>query len=229
MAGALSANVAAQQDFFANASHQLRTPLTGLRLRLEAIEHEGGPAAEQAAKAQGELDRLAKLVQDLLDLTRASSTRTLGSPVELTEVARTAVDRWTGPVEAAGKRLRLELDGAAEVRADPADLDHIVDNLIENAIRYCPPGTTISVEAGNRGGVPTLAVADDGPGIPAADRHRIFERFYRGTNGRRAGPGTGLGLAIVQELVERWGGRVELSNRQGTCVEATFPGGRTVP
>ncbi|MBA3552492.1 MAG: HAMP domain-containing protein [Actinobacteria bacterium] len=229
MAASLSANLTAQQDFFANASHQLRTPLTGLRLRLEAIQDEGGFAAQQAQKAELELDRLSKLIEDLLELARASSVKDSGSTVELTDLAREAVDRWSATAQAAGKRMRLELDGASTVWASPADLGHVVDNLVENAIRYCPDGTEITVEAGSQDGVPRLVVSDDGPGIPLEDRERIFERFYRGSVGRRTAAGTGLGLAIVQELVERWGGSVRLSNRSGTCVEATFPKPPTVP
>jgi two-component system, OmpR family, sensor kinase len=229
MAAGLSANIAAQQDFVANASHQLRTPLTGLRLRLEAIEQEGGHVGEQAAKAQAELDRLAKLVRDLLELVRATSIKAQGSPVDLTEIAREALDRWTGPAEAAGKRVELQLNGATPTWADESDLHQVVDNLIENAIKYTPEGTTITVEAGIRQGRPMLVVADDGPGIPAEDRGRIFERFYRGSNGRKTGSGTGLGLAIVEELVRRWGGEVKLSNKKGACVEATFPRPPTVP
>jgi signal transduction histidine kinase len=109
------------------------------------------------------------------------------------------------------------------VWADDGDVAHVLDNLIENAIRYSPAGTNIVVEAANRDGVMALSVEDDGPGIPQEDRDRIFERFYRGSNGRLAGPGTGLGLAIVAELVRRWGGRVRLADGAGTCVEATFP------
>jgi signal transduction histidine kinase len=222
MAGALAANQAAQRDFVANASHQLRTPLTGLRLRLEAIEADGGSAGEQARKAEGEVDRLAELVDDLLQLARASSVESRGGPVDLAQTARHAVERWTDPARDAGHSVRLGVLEGATVWADDGDLAHVLDNLIENAIRYSPAGTRIVVETANRDGGTALRVEDDGPGIPPEDRDRIFERFYRGSNGRLAGPGTGLGLAIVAELVRRWGGRVRLADGRGTCVEATF-------
>ncbi len=225
MADALSSNIEAQRDFVANASHQLRTPLTGLRLRLEAIEGDGGPPAAQAQKAGAEVDRLERLVDDLLALARATAgAGTAGSRVDLAEIATGAVDRWAAPARAAGHELDLEVEGAPVVWADPADAQHLVDNLIENALRYTPEGTHITVRAAADGGRPVLCVADDGPGIAPEDRERVFERFYRGANGRRSGPGTGLGLAIVAEIVHRWGGEVRLGDETpGMTVEARFP------
>lgn len=224
MASALSANIAAQRDFVANASHQLRTPLTGLRLRLEAIEQEGGFPAEQARKAEGEVDRLAGLVEGLLRLAKASTMpSTGGEPVDLSACARAAIDRWSGPAEQQGKRVALSGSGPATVWAEPADLANVFDNLIENAIRYSPSGTSVSVEAGVLDGRTFVRVRDDGPGIAGEDRDRVFERFYRGANGRRSGPGTGLGLAIVAELVGRWDGEIRLEEGPGTRFLVTFP------
>jgi signal transduction histidine kinase len=223
MAAALSATLASQRDFVANASHQLRTPLTGLKLRLEALRGEGGAVADQAAKAEAELDRLSRLVDDLLELARASASESTGKQVDLTAAAREAVERWRRPAEHAGKRLQLAAGEAAVVWASETDVAHVLDNLIENALRYCPPGTTISVEARNGASEAILAVADDGPGIAAEDRERVFERFYRGSAARQAGPGTGLGLAIVAELVRRWGGDVRLLDGAGTRIEGAFP------
>ena len=227
MTRALAASLAAQRDFVANASHQLRTPLTGMRLRLEAIKNEGGVAGEQAAKAETELDRLNELVDDLLALERASSGDAEGTTVDLSEIARQAVERWRSLAQEAGQTLRLEASTPARVFADPTDLAHVVDNLIENALRYCPPGTDVGVATRARNGDAALVVADTGPGIPAADRARIFERFYRGANGRQEHAGTGLGLAIVAEMVARWGGAVRLLDGPGTQVEATFPAAPT--
>ena len=99
----------------------------------------------------------------------------------------------------------------------------MLDNLIDNALRYAPAGSEVRVETEARDGRAALTVADDGPGIPPAERARVFERFYRGSTGRRAGPGTGLGLAIVAELVRRWDGDVRLVDAPGTRVEAVFP------
>jgi len=223
MAETLTANVAAQRDFVANASHQLRTPLTGLKLRLEAIRSAGGEAGEQAKKADLEVDRLGALVDDLLDLARGSSSEPSGRSVDLGEQAARAVERWRTPAEQAGQTLRLEAAAAAGIWADPADVAHILDNLIENAVRYSPAGSDIVVEASRGQGGASLIVSDSGPGIPVEDRDRVFDRFYRGANGRRSGPGTGLGLAIVAELVERWNGRVRLVEGPETRIEASFP------
>lgn len=226
MASALSANIAAQRDFLANASHQLRTPLTGLKLRLEAIEGEGGKVAEQARKAGAEADRLNELVEGLLMLARASSAPTAAETVDVASVARSACERWMGPARRAGKDLRVDVPGApAVVRALPADVDHILDNLVENAIRYTPSGSTVDVRVERRGGSVALVVADDGPGITAEDRDHVFERFYRGKVGARTGPGSGLGLAIVGEAVHRWGGSIELldGDGRGATFRATFP------
>jgi len=228
MTRALAANLAAQRDFVANASHQLRTPLTGLRLRLESIESEGGFAGEQAARAEVELDRLNALVDDLLALERAGSAETTGKDVDLSDVARDAVERWAAPAAEAGRSLRLDGDRSAPIVGDPTDLAHVVDNLIENALRYSPPGSSVTVATAAENGRAALVVSDDGPGVPEADRSRIFERFYRGANGRQAHPGTGLGLAIVAEMVARWGGGVELLDGPGARFKASFPARPTV-
>ena len=223
MARTLATNLAAQRDFFANASHQLRTPLTGLKLRLEALGEEDGRAGEQARKADAEADRLSALVDDLLELARASSLDATGRTVDLAGAAREAVGRWTDVAERDGKHLRLAHDERAPVFADPTDVAHILDNLIENALRYSPSGAEVAVASARADGHALLTVSDTGPGIPPGDRDRIFERFYRGANGRAAGSGTGLGLAIVAELVRRWSGDVRLVDGRGTTVEARFP------
>jgi signal transduction histidine kinase len=169
------------------------------------------------------------LVEDLLELARASSVESTGGRVDLVEVARAAVERWRGPAAQAGKRILERVDGPCTIWGNAEDLGHVLDNLIENSIRYCPDGTDITVETRADSGRPTLVVSDTGPGIPLEDRHRIFERFYRGSTGRRAGPGTGLGLAVAAELVRRWDGKIRLANGQGTSVEATFPRAPTLP
>jgi signal transduction histidine kinase len=228
MADTLSANLAAQQDFVANASHQLRTPLTGLRLRLETIKEQGGTASEQAGKAEKEVDRLSALVDDLLELARALSMDSTGASLDLGAAADQAMERWRGPAAERQMQLQIRKTGDATVWADPSDVAHIIDNLVENAIHYCPAGTMILVSAGSTGGRPGLVVADTGPGIDLHDADRIFERFYRGSTGRAGGPGTGLGLAIVAELARRWGGEVRLLPGAGTTIEVTFPARSTV-
>jgi signal transduction histidine kinase len=170
MAGELSANLAAQRDFVANASHQLRTPLTGIKLRLEAIRSEGGAAAEQAAKAEAELDRLSGLVDDLLALARAAADQAPGEAVDLGEAARAAGRRWAQPAADAGHELVVADGPGARAWAAPGDLAHILDNLLENAIRYAPRGARIEVGVDRDGGRHGLVVSDTGPGIPADER-----------------------------------------------------------
>lgn len=223
MAADLECSIEAQREFVANASHQLRTPLTGLRLRLEAIAGEGGPARDQAVKAEAELDRLTALVEDLLALAWATASDPTAGPVDLRSVAGEAVSRWRESATASGRRLELRSQGEPKVWATREDLAHMLDNLIDNALRYSDSGAEVRVETKVRDGVALLAVADTGPGIPPEDRSRVFERFYRGANGRRAGGGTGLGLAIVEGLVRRWGGEIRLVDGAGTRVEAVFP------
>jgi two-component system, OmpR family, sensor kinase len=222
MADSVGGNIEAQREFAADASHQLRTPLTGLRLRLEAIRGEGGFAAEQAAKAEAELDRLDGIVDDLLALARASSRDSTAVAVDLADLARDAAGRWRDAADAAGQRMDLDTHGAPVAWADRDDLVHVLDNLIDNAIRYAPSGSQVQVGAERRDGAAVLFVADTGAGISPEDRVRVFDRFYRGTTGRQAGPGSGLGLAIVAALVERWGGEVRLLDGPGTRVEALF-------
>jgi signal transduction histidine kinase len=222
MADALGSSMRAQRDFVANASHQLRTPLTGIKLRLEAIRAEGGAAGENAAKAEEELDRLEALVDDLLALAGAATPPPAGVTVDLSSVVEDAIERWQAPAGEAEKTVGAGRVEQALVFAVSGDLAHVVDNLIENALRYTPAGATVTVESQADNGRASLVVADDGPGIPAEERARVFERFYRGSNGRRLGPGTGLGLAIVAELVERWEGEVTLGDGPGTRVQVAF-------
>ena len=223
MAADLEGSIGAQREFVANASHQLRTPLTGLRLRLEAISSEGGPSAEQAVKAEAELDRLTALVDDLLELARATASDSTAGPVDLAAVAGEAASRWRDAATASGKRLELRARGEPRVWAKREDVAQVLDNLIDNALRYSAADAEVRVETSTREGQAFLVVADTGPGIAPEDRTRVFERFYRGANGRRAGSGTGLGLAIVEELVRRSGGEVRLVDGPGTRVEAVFP------
>jgi signal transduction histidine kinase len=227
-ADALASNIVAQRDFLANASHQLRTPLTGIKLRLEAIRDEGGFAGRQAEKVEAEVDRLNDLVDDLLQLARAASAESTGQEIDLSAAARSAVERWSSPAEAAGQAINLEADGSCFAWADAEGIAHVLDNLIENAIRYSPPGSRVLVSVADDGGKPAVIISDNGPGIPEEERDRVFERFYRGSTGRAAGRGSGLGLPIVAEIIRRWGGELRLLEGPGTTIEATFERSPTV-
>jgi signal transduction histidine kinase len=215
-----------QRAFVANASHQLRTPLTGLRLRLEAagVRSRDPEVREQLAAAEEETERLAELLRDLLLLARDQEPATPGAAAPVAEVASAARERWQGPAEADGHDLELRGERSLAVRASAADLGVILDNLIENALRYSPSGTPVRVEWAAAGDEVVLAVVDSGPGVDPEERESVFERFYRGEAGRGV-PGTGLGLPIVAALARRWGGsaRLEDGDGGGTRAELRLP------
>ncbi len=164
MAADLEHSIEAQREFVANASHQLRTPLTGLRLRLEAISSEGGPSAEQAVKAEAELDRLTALVDDLLALARATASDSTAGPVDLAAVAGEAANRWRDAATASGKRLELRARGEPRVWAKREDLAQVLDNLIDNALRYSSADAEVRVETSMRDGQAFLRSLTPGPG-----------------------------------------------------------------
>jgi signal transduction histidine kinase len=216
MATDLQSTLESQQDFVANASHQLRTPLTGLRLRLEALGDE--PDAHAALR---EVDRLGRLIDDLLRLARASTHEPTGRELDLADHVRDAGERWSVRAAEAGHRLETRTDGPAPAFADPADVASALDNLVENALVYTPRGSRVVVEAEQLDGTAAIVVEDDGPGIPRDEVPRVAERFYRGRG--VTSPGTGLGLAIVREIAERWGGGVDIhSDERGTRVTVRF-------
>jgi two-component system, OmpR family, sensor kinase len=224
MTGRLARALRSQQEFVANASHQLRTPLTGLRLRLEAAALKArDPGVERDLHAaERETERLARLLAELLTLARERE-RPAAVPVSLGDVAEAARERWEGPAGRSGHTLRLDDEGPAVVASTPEDLGVILDNLVENALHYSPSGTTVTIEWGG-GAVSRLAVLDEGPGVDSQEHERVFERFYRGAAAGGTA-GTGLGLSVVEALAHRWGGDVSLENRRegGTRVEVTLP------
>ncbi len=221
MTSRLERLVSSQREFVADASHQLRTPLSGLRLRLE--EARAATADEEAQEeidaGLRELDRLSAMVTELLVLSQAGEVDAPPERVDLEDAARRAEARWDG---ANGGRVRSSGD-VADGFAPLADLDRAIDALVENAIHY----GNGEVEVRSRpGGVEVL---DRGPGLTDEDLEAVFERFHRGVAGRAGPNGTGLGLPIARELARRWGGDVTLANRDGGGARATltvppFPG-----
>ena len=217
MADRLERPVQAQREFVANASHQLRTPLTAMKLRLEGAIADA-PNDELKARleaADREVDRLSGIVDRLLVMAREIEE---GGPaqVDLREAMDRSVARWN---ERAGDRDSTVVsrgDGGS-ARVDPTDLDQILDNLLDNATAYAPGEVTI--ESGGLNGRLFVAVQDQGTGIASDDLARVTERFYRG-RGAPSG-GSGLGLAIARQLAEKWGGTlsVESIGGEGTRVE----------
>jgi len=217
--------LAAQREFVANASHQLRTPLTGLRLRLEAASLKAGPElADELDAAEREVERLARLLTALLTLAREGDRPPAREAVSVADALERAVERFEERAARSGHVLELECrdPGLASVSDD--DLAIIVDNLVENALVYSPAGGTVTLRCERDPESVVVAVDDEGPGLPPGDEERVFGRFARGSG---AAPGTGLGLAIVATLARRWGGTARIGNLPGggARAEVRLPAG----
>lgn len=233
MQAGLRRQEAARRQFVATASHELRTPLTSLSGNLELLGEDLAEvgfdredARRQVASAQGEIRRLRNLATELLDLSRLDAGVTLRSePVELGEVARAVAAEFA--LQAHERRTLLEVvppRGPCWAQGDPDAVARVARILLDNALRYTPPSTAVRVMTGYAGEGATLAVVDDGPGVPPEEHEAIFERFRRGAATRGEG-GFGLGLAIGRELAERLGGGLELEPipGQGARFVLTLP------
>lgn len=204
----------AQRQFVADASHQLRTPLTGLRLRLEEVRAEVGahPAVRDLDAGIAEVDRLSATVNELLVLSRAGERRLEGAWVDLHDVAAVATERWRRHARERGITLEHRVASPpGVVWAARGDVERILDALLENAINYSPSDTIVEVSSGAE----RIDVRDRGAGIDEDEREAVFERFRRGRAGRDGPPGSGLGLAMARELARAWDGAVQLSAREG--------------
>ena len=214
---------ARQRAFVSDAAHELRSPLASARTQLEvaATLEPAGPTAELARDVLLDVDRLGRLIDDLLLLARSDEAPARRrEPVDLSALAAEVVSRYA----AARVPVTLEsADGGVVVRADPATSQRLLTNLVDNAVRHARSGVCVAVVSGPGGAV--LSVTDDGPGIPAEDRERVFDRFTRIDSGRgRDSGGAGLGLAIVRELVRAHGGTVTLEDAEpGLRAVVTLP------
>ena len=204
----------AQRAFVADAAHELRTPLTAVHLQAQLAERATDEAERAAALAElkAGLERATRLVEQLLTLAREEPgvVSSEATNVDLAGLARDVVADLAPLAGAKGIDLGLSVGAAAPVRGDPEALRTLISNLVDNAIRYTPTGGRVDVALGDEGGGASLTVRDNGPGIAAEDRERVFDRFYRG-GGAGGVRGSGLGLAIVKRIAERHRARVGLT------------------
>lgn len=210
-----------RNDFVANVSHELKTPVGAISLLAEALE--ASPDDEDAVRRfaqrmRKESSRLAALVQDIIELSRLQGADIVhqGKDVDLNEVVAEAVDRSRLAAEAKG--ISVVVGGSSEhkVFGDPDLLVNAFRNLIDNAIRYSPANTKVGIGIRDKDGLVSVSVADQGEGLKPEDQDRVFERFYRvdAARSRQTG-GTGLGLSIVKHVVENHGGEVTVWSQPG--------------
>ncbi len=214
--------LAAQKQFVADASHQLRTPLAAMRLRIEEAGEFGvsDEAQEELDAALREHTRISAIISDLLLLSRAGES---DAPIERINIAAAvdgAFERWK-PIAAEQGITVVRVDAPPTGRTfgwcRPVELERALDALVENSVRYAGSGTTIELLAGDG----RIEVADQGPGLAEGEQERVFERFHRGSAGISVPTGTGLGLAIARQLLRAQGGDVRLENRPGGGALAT--------
>jgi two-component system phosphate regulon sensor histidine kinase PhoR len=203
--------------FTASVSHELRTPLARLQALLESAELPGADLEGLLRRASEEVVEMTELVDDVLFLSELEQGREVVSlgDTEAAPVLRAVVDELTERAELAGLGLELRIeDETIHVPLRRRMLRLVVENLLENALRYAGEGATCTVTLARENGNVLLEVADDGAGVPDADVPRLFERFFRSDRARTT-RGTGLGLAIVKHVVESAGGNVEARGGQG--------------
>jgi two-component system, OmpR family, phosphate regulon sensor histidine kinase PhoR len=223
---------AIRREFVANVSHELRTPLASLKALAETLEEgalEDPPAAREfLAQMHVEVDSLAQMVQELLDLSKIESGQASLRPgtASAQGLAAEAESRLRMQAERAGVRLTLDApQDLPRVRADPARVVQVLINLLHNAVKFTPAGGEVVLSARREGPAVRFAVTDTGIGIAPVDLPRIFERFYKADRSRATG-GTGLGLAIAKHIVQAHGGQIWASSAgegQGSSFAFTLP------
>jgi signal transduction histidine kinase len=218
MADRLDVLVHSQDEFVADASHQLRTPLAALRLRLENLERDvRADGSSELDGALAEVERLSALVDALLVLARADRASAAPSRVDIGDVARDRLAAFAAYGGERGVGLDESIEPDVVGLATSGRLEQVLDNLLANALDHSPPGTAVTVSVRRRGAQVEVTVADEGPGMEADAIPRAFDRFWRADG---AGDGFGLGLAIASRLVRADGGAVELRSRDGRGLEA---------
>ncbi len=230
MSGDLRRTLQARSDLVTNVSHELRTPLTAVKGLVETLRdgavNDLDVRDKFLASIEGETDRLIRLVNDLLTLSRADAQALAlrRERFDVTDLARSCADELAA--HASAQNVSISVEGpSVHVHADADRIRQVLVNLLDNAIRYSPPGETVTVSVGQDDILPhsvTVSVQDHGPGIPPEEQARVFERFYRAdkSRARKGEGGAGLGLSIAQTLIEAHGGHITLKSSpgQGTTV-----------
>ena len=212
----MRAAFAAQQRFVQDAAHELRTPLTAVKLQLENLRRKmTASVGGEFAQLEAGIQRLQRTVEQLLQLARheaASPAPDLPASIDLADLLRAAVRDLVPLAETRGIDLGLGEDAASvTARVDGGQLRLVLDNLLDNAVRYTSPGGRVDVTLHEAEGAAVMEITDSGPGIPANELDRVFARFYRAC--ATESPGSGLGLAIARAAADRCGASIELSNR----------------
>lgn len=221
MAGRLGQLVDRQRAFAGTASHQLRTPLTALRLRLEQLSVEVGDDADLAhtvEEALVETDRLHRMIEGLLALTRAEDAAAGPVEVDLGAVLRSRAEHWAPLADERSVALVVDAAEGVIVLAVAGAVEQIIDNLVDNALEVSPSGSSIQMTVSAGTHVAELHIIDQGPGLSETDRAQAFDRFWRGTGS--APGGSGLGLAIVQQLAAASDGSAELRRSAAGGIDA---------
>jgi two-component system OmpR family sensor kinase len=219
----------AQQNFVADAAHELRTPLAALKLQALSLERADTEEARKVAvgRVTAGVERATRLVEQLLVLARQEAGASEGAkpaPVDLADLARRTVGEMVGVAQAKGVDLGVEHVEKAHVLGQGGALAILMRNLVDNAVKYTPAGGTVDVAVRHEDGTAVLTVEDSGPGIPAEERERVFDRFYRIAGSEAAG--SGLGLAIIRAIAERHGAKLGLDASErlgGLLVSVAFP------
>ena len=224
MADRVSVLVEEQKRFAFDASHQLRTPLTAIMLRIEGLRAslESTPKIDERFDAiEAEVARLNRLIDGLLALGRSGADSEAIELVDASAVCAERIASWRNLAEEAGKQISATIEPGLEVWAAPTALEQIVDVFLDNAVAVEPAGGTVNVTLSRAGTTTTISVEDNGPGLSAEHEKRAFDRFWRGPNDYE---GTGLGLAIAQQLAARSGATLSLTNRPagGAIAQAVF-------
>ena len=209
-----------RRDFVANVSHELRTPLASIRAMAETLQdgalYDGEVANRFVNIIVGEVERLTRILEDLLILSRAESQTPEREPFALTTLIRDVIERSNAQAEKSGLQLSYTGSQHIEVNANRDQIEQVLVNLVDNAIKYTQSGGKITVWTETRDGQASVHIKDTGIGVLSQDLSRLFERFYRVDKARsRQSGGTGLGLSIVKHIVEMHGGSVQVQSEYG--------------